>query len=162
MRAVLTFSFFLALTCAAAPAWAELYRWVDERGVTNYSNDPPPPAATANKLTRVENTLSVYTPDESFLQAVKAARERAHKTLSEPEPPRMPVARLAPPPAGHEQCLAAGRIGCDDLYPVYYPVYYPGRLPAAVFPSLGVRATRFLPPPAPAPDRTRVARSPPR
>lgn len=70
----------------------------------------------------------------------------------------MPVARLASPPAGYEQCLAAGRIGCDDLYPVYYPRY----LPAAVFPSRGVHATRFLPPRPPAPDRTRIARSPPR
>ena len=45
-------------------AAAELYKWVDERGVTNYSSEPPAAAATSSKLTRVENKISVYTPDE--------------------------------------------------------------------------------------------------
>ena len=147
----------LALTCVSATASAQLYKWVDERGITNYSNDAPPAATTANKLTRVENKISVYTPDDSFMQAVKATRERSIKALAEPEPTRSPVARIEVQQSGYEQCVTSGRIGCDDLYPGYYPAAY---LPAAYYPYRRVYPTRFLPPrPAPR-DPTRISRSP--
>ena len=139
----------LAALCTAAPAAAELYKWVDERGVTNYSNTPPAAAATANKLARVNNTISVYTPDENFMQAVKALRERNLKALSEPEPERSPVVRIATQQSGYEQCLMSGRLGCEDLYRSYSPAYLPG---VALYPLHGVRPTRFLTPrPLPAP-----------
>jgi hypothetical protein len=157
MRAVYPIFALFALTCVSATASAQLYKWVDERGITNYSNDPPPPAATAHKLSRVENKISVYTPDDSFMQAVKAVRERSLKALAEPEPVRSPVARIEAQPSGYEQCVASGRIGCDDLYPGYYPAAY---LPAAYYPYRRVQPTRFLPPrPAPR-DPTRISRSP--
>ena len=147
----------LALTCVSATASAQLYKWIDERGITNYSNDAPPAATTANKLTRVENKISVYTPDESFMQAVKATRERSIKALAEPEPVRSPVARIEVQQSGYEQCVTSGRIGCDDLYPGYYPAAY---LPAAYYPYRRLYPARFLPP-RPAPhDPTRISRSP--
>jgi hypothetical protein len=161
MRPVIQWLIFLAAICTMAPASAELYKWVDERGVTNYSNEPPPASPTANKVTRVGNKISVYTPDESFMQAVKAVREQSIKKLTEPEPERSPVARIGPPQqSGYEQCLASGRMGCEDLYNTYYPLYATG---AAVLPWRGVRPTRFLPPlPTPLPvNPTRVSRGPP-
>ena len=151
MRTVVRLTTFLAAILAIAPASAELYKWVDERGVTNYSNEPPA-AAPANKLARVANTISVYTPDENFMRAVKAVREKAILALSEPEPPRSPVARISTQQSGYDQCLMSGRLGCDDLYRSYQPAYY---LPAAVYPLRGVQPTRFLTPRA-APDMTRV------
>jgi uncharacterized protein DUF4124 len=159
MRASIYLLFACAVTVPIAPASAELYKWVDERGVTNYSGDPPPPAATANKLTRVENKISVYTPDDGVLQAVKATRERAIKALTEPEPARSPVARIAVEQSGYEQCITSGRIGCEDLYPAYYPAAY---LPLGgyAYPGRRIPPTRFLPP-RPAPhDPTRVSRGP--
>ena len=75
MRTLIQLLIFLAAICATVPAAAELYKWVDERGVTNYSNEPPPAAAPGNKLARIDNKISVYTPDESFMQAVKALRK---------------------------------------------------------------------------------------
>lgn len=157
MRAAIQLLVLFAATCAIAPASAELYKWVDERGVTNYSNDPPPPAATAGKLTRVENKISVYTPDDSFMQAVKAVRERAIKALTEPEPARSPVARIAVEQSGYEQCITSGRIGCDDLYPNYYPAAY---FPVGAYARRGVQPTRFLPPRPPASGGSRVSRVP--
>ena len=157
MRAAYPILALLALTCASATASAQLYKWVDERGITNYSNDAPPAATTANKLTRVENKISVYTPDDSFMQAVKATRERSIKALAEPEPTRSPVARIEVQQSGYEQCVTSGRIGCDDLYPGYYPAAY---LPAGYYPYRRVYPPRFLPRrPAPR-DPTRVARVP--
>ncbi len=35
-------------TLLAAPAWSEVYKWVDENGVVNYSNRPPPTAKLKN------------------------------------------------------------------------------------------------------------------
>jgi hypothetical protein len=157
MRTIIPLLIFLAALGVTAPAAADLYKWVDERGVTNYSNAPP--AAASSKSTRVDNTISVYTPDEPFMQAVKALRERTLKALSEPEPPRSPVARIsAPPQSGYEKCLLSGRLGCDDLYGNnYYHAYLPG---VAVRPVRGVQPV-FFPsprPPAAHPDNTRASR----
>ena len=127
MRAAAQPLILLAATLWVAPAGAELYKWVDERGVTNYSNAPPAAAAPANKLTRVENTISVYTPDESFMQAVKVARERSIQALAEPAAQRSAVGRIAVSSAsGYEQCVSSGRLGCEDLYRTYFPAYLSG------------------------------------
>ena len=157
MRVLLQMLLAGGIILAIAPASAELYKWVDERGVTNYSSDPPPPAATANKLTRVENKISVYTQDESVMQAVKAVRERAIKALTEPEPARSPVARIAVEQSGYEQCVTSGRLGCEDLYPAYYPAAY---YPLGGYPLRRIPPTRFLPPRPMPRDATRVSRGP--
>jgi hypothetical protein len=155
MRTVVQSLIFLAAILLTAPARAELYKWVDERGVTNYSNAPPAAAAPANKLTRVENTISVYTPDESFMQAVKIARERSIQALAEPEPQRSAVGRVAvSSESGYEQCVSSGRLGCDDLYRAYSPAYYPA---VAAYPLYGVRPVRINAP-RPAPYRTTATR----
>lgn len=152
MRSSLLVSIFITVTAASTPASAQLYKWIDVRGVTNYSNTPP---AAANKVTLVDSTLSVYTPDAKLLDAVKAMHQRVIQTSTEPEPQRAPVARIASPPYGYEQCMGSGRLGCDDLYPVHYPAY----LPVAAYGRHGGQPTRFLAPPrAVAADQSRVSR----
>jgi hypothetical protein len=140
MRAFIQLLIVLAASLATAPACAELYKWVDERGITNYSSDPPSDPKSAKKLAHIENKLSVYTPDEGFMQAVKALRERNIRTLSEPEPERQQVASMQPQ-SPYEQCLASGRPDCDAQYADYYPGYLPG---IAVFRGRPVRPTRFV------------------
>ena len=140
MRALIQLLIVLAASLATAPACAELYKWVDARGVTNYSSDPPSDPKAAKKLTRVENTISVYTPDDALMQSVKALRERNIKTLSDPEPERQQVASMQPQ-SPYEQCLATGRPDCDAQYGDYYPGYLPG---IAVFRGRPVRPTRFV------------------
>jgi hypothetical protein len=159
MRALVQLLIVLAVGLAAAPACAELYKWVDERGVTNYSSDPPSDPRSAKKLARIENKLSVYTPDEGFMQAVKALRERSIKALSEPAPERQTqqVATIQPQ-SPYEQCLASGRPDCDTLYGDYYPAYLPG---VAIFRGRPVQSTRFLRPRAGGASRTTVSRSGP-
>jgi len=65
--------FILMLTVAAcAPASAQqLYKWVDERGVTNYSNHPPADPKSAKNVRPVEDRLSVYSPDPGLTQAIE-------------------------------------------------------------------------------------------
>lgn len=144
----------IAALCAAVPASAELYKWVDERGVTNYSNERPP--AGANKVARVDNTISVYTPDESFMQSVKAMRERGLRAMSEPEPARSPVGVVSTAQSGYEKCVLSGRLGCEDIYGASQ-----WHTPAiAIIPYHRFQPTRFTyqrPPSPPAARESRIA-----
>lgn len=55
----------MLLVLAAPLAHAQTYKWVDERGVVNYSNTPPPNAAKAQP---VEDRISVYASDPVIAQ----------------------------------------------------------------------------------------------
>ena len=70
---------------AATPVLsAQLYKWVDERGVTNYSSQPPADPKAARNLGPVEGNLSVYSPDPALARAVVAFRqESANRALAE-------------------------------------------------------------------------------
>jgi hypothetical protein len=50
----------LAALALAASARAETYKWVDERGVTNYSNTPPPAGTVKSAVAPVAERISVY------------------------------------------------------------------------------------------------------
>src|SRR6267142_1247891 len=65
----------LVLSALAAPlAQAQTYKWVDERGVVNYSNTPPPKGAKAQP---VEDRISVYATDPMLAQAGAVDRRLA-------------------------------------------------------------------------------------
>ena len=68
---------------AAAPVAAQLYKWVDENGVTNYSNQPPANPKAAKNLRPVEDRLSVYSPDEGLTQAIDDARQKSQQRQSQ-------------------------------------------------------------------------------
>src|SRR5262245_41566533 len=61
----------------APPAAAEMYKWVDERGVTIYSDKKPDDPKSSDKVKTVGGNLSVYSPDKPLLQAVELARVKA-------------------------------------------------------------------------------------
>jgi uncharacterized protein DUF4124 len=70
----------VAMLGAATPVLsAQLYKWVDERGVTNYSNQPPADPNAAKNVGPVEGNLSVYSPDPALTQAVAAYRQESNK-----------------------------------------------------------------------------------
>jgi Domain of unknown function (DUF4124) len=76
-----------ALACAGAQAHAETFKWVDERGVVNYSNHPSP--GKAGSSTIVEDRISTYqspplhavalnrAPDYEWLQRQRIMAETA-------------------------------------------------------------------------------------
>lgn len=133
----------LAAMLAAAPAWAEVYKWVDQNGVTNYSNEPPADPATVRKRLAVEDRLSVYTPDPALQDAVRRARERSAADDSRTDAghgvpaPRVAVVGVPPPPAPADPC--DGRADCRTVQAGYYPY-----LPAVVVPAR-VRMPRLVP-----------------
>lgn len=120
----------LVAILATAPAGAQLYKWVDERGVTNYSNQPPADPKAAKKLQPVEDRVSVYTPDEALTQAVAAFRQKRDRTSAEriaslereleAERRARQYATAAAAPAASDPCLSQG-IGCNGIYSRYYP-----------------------------------------
>lgn len=66
----------LASLVAAAPlAQAETYKWVDERGVINYSNAPPPDSAKgAIPAQTVPDRVSTYQTDPATSQSIDVYR----------------------------------------------------------------------------------------
>jgi len=64
-------SLAILLLALAAPAiQAETFKWVDEKGVTNYSNKLPPPGKAAKSLQTVEDRISTYETDPSLIRAM--------------------------------------------------------------------------------------------
>jgi Domain of unknown function (DUF4124) len=53
------YALILVLAAAAPLARAEIYKWVDENGVTNYSNTPPATRKATTRVQAVEDRISV-------------------------------------------------------------------------------------------------------
>ena len=126
-RTLIRLPIILVAILAAAPASAQLYKWVDERGVTNYSNQPPADPKAIKKLGVVADRVSVYTPDPALMQAVAAfQQQRNNRVLAERidslerqlDAERQAVAVM---PARYDPCLDGGGINCNGIYAGYYP-----------------------------------------
>ena len=89
----------LAASLIFAPsAQAQVYKWVDERGVVTYGDEPPAAKRRSAKPVQLEDNLSVYTPDEGVREATKRARERSAQRSPEPpfSTPPLPAQAAAP------------------------------------------------------------------
>jgi hypothetical protein len=129
-----------ALSLAGHPSYAQqLYKWVDERGVTNYSNQPPADPKAAKSVRPVEDRLSVYTPDQGLVQAIEdnqknfdqRQRERAkvqaleNQLEAERRARQQSAAAAQDTQQGYDRCISAGRLDCAALYgvpEVYTPI----------------------------------------
>jgi hypothetical protein len=106
------------LAVAASAAGAQVYKWTDEKGGVNYSNNPPADARRKG-VSVVEDRVSVYTADPAVLEATQNARERRNVT-----PPPAPVDRrpavtsIAPPPAvsTYSDPCVDGSLDCYGYY----------------------------------------------
>lgn len=156
-----------ALLLAAAPAWANIYKWVDEKGVVNYSATPPAKNAEVKSPVKTldtgESRLSVYAParppeaprentSESLRNRVEQlenqlAAERGRRAYSSAEADERKT-------RAYEECVRARLVDCDPnrtpsslstitVYP--YPVIpvFVGRAASVITP------TYFVNPPAP-------------
>jgi hypothetical protein len=75
MRALLHCAILAGAFAAAAPACADTYKWIDDKGVTNYSDSPP--SAKASKARVVTDRVSVVASDPALASAITAFRARA-------------------------------------------------------------------------------------
>jgi hypothetical protein len=114
----------LVVLLVARPLCAETYKWVDEKGVTNYSSSPPANAKLAKKTQLVEERLSIYTPDPALSRAIQV---RPAVSAPMPYAPAGAYARqqyAVATQAMYDNCLAQRRVDCNDQS---YP--YGGYLP---------------------------------
>lgn len=110
------------LLLMASTAQSQIYKWVDERGVVNYSADPPNGRQSqkvdpnAARVTVVPSSPMPTSPGASVSESGLRERvsrlendleaERARRTAGQPtEEERLARAR--------EQCLAQRRVDCD-------------------------------------------------
>jgi hypothetical protein len=111
LRAV--FAFLLAF--GAISVHAQTYKWVDERGVVNYSNTPPSSGATPSMAQSVPDRVSSYSTDRETANAVDVYRRldaNQQEWLQRQQIMAMQAA-AAPQPAA------------SDYYaPAYYPPAY--------------------------------------
>ncbi len=144
---------------AAAPAGAQVYKWVDDKGVVNYSGDPPANRKSA-QLDPNSVSVSVYTTDKSSAQAADSggANERLLGQRIESLERRLDAERYSRQLAAdaeakalalqYEQCVRDRRVDCEfggyDRYPYSYGpalVYFrPHIRPRPIMPTLPVSA----------------------
>ena len=133
-----------ALTCSTLSAQAaEVYRWTDERGTVNYSNEPPPKGATAKDVRTVEDRLSIYTP-EKLPERPPASAQKPPPSINARETATDRRAPPPPPPPGplaSDPCLnAPNQSECYGVVP------YPGS-PVFVGPQRPPRLVQPVLPP---------------
>ncbi len=106
----------LLLLLAAAPlAQAETYKWVDERGVVNYSNAPPPDSAKgAAPAQTVPDRISSYATDPSTNQAIDVYRRLDANQQDWLQRQYLMAMQAAAAPQPDTNSYD---------YPVYYPAY---------------------------------------
>jgi len=116
MRRVLSFAILL---CAALPAGADTYKWVDEKGVTNYSSTPPPGAAKAQVI---EERVSVVPTDPALGPAIAEMRVQAARRAEFVELAWLQRQRLmADQPSGAQAGDCPYRADCSESY---FPLVY--------------------------------------
>ena len=68
----------LVLTAIAVPDTSarEIYRWVDENGVVNFSSEAPPPGADGVETVEIEDPVQSAADDDDDIYNIEATAER--------------------------------------------------------------------------------------
>lgn len=140
----------LALLLGTASAAAQVYKWVDDKGVVTYSGTPP--ARAGVKVDVVADRITVYSPDAALLQATKAARQRSDQGLMERierlerdlqaarrSRQYAAAAEASAAAYAYERCRAERRVDCDG-----YSDYAP-HAPVVVTTAFRQRQQAFIP-----------------
>lgn len=130
MRILIAMLAVLPALSGGVSAHAQLYKWVDERGVVNYSNQLPVNPADAKKLAVVEDRVSVYTPDPALLGAMEAERQgrgvtarmaELERSFDSERRARQVAAAAVPLPPGPCSIWPADCLGLRETY--YAPAF---------------------------------------
>ena len=170
---------FAAILLLSAPVTAaELYKWVDEKGVVNYSNEPPAKTKGGKPPTVVEDRLSVYTPEKSVTEAIQRGKDRRGQPNAGASREREAVRSATavsppPPPAAYDPCANPNDPNCQpgvlyDGSPVFHgrrrqqPLVQPQLPPGAIAgqiagPNAYIPGQSAFAPPAVPPARPQTA-----
>lgn len=146
---LVSISLLAACVAWAAPASAQVYKWVDERGVTHYGQKPPPASARDSRVRELDIDLTGNDPTpargECYTIRCQYERLRADRLEREEELRRDWEARQRAS-AAQKQAEAAARTQTDDRWVGGGPVVV---RPRPVVPGLhpGVRPSPVPRPP---------------
>lgn len=121
----------MCATFSAAPAWAQIYKWVDDHGVVNYSNQPPA-NRKAKELDTSAITVSIYEAEKPGHRAAAAARSEAaslsdkidrleRQLEAERQARQYAAADARALQAAYDQCVAQRGVDCNSIYNGFYP-----------------------------------------
>jgi len=148
-RPALPHCLLAGLLCAASGSvvQAEMYKWVDEKGKTHYSNTPPAGAKAPARVDVVTERVTVYTPDAGLTRAlqqpaagrsgVQAEDRRARREAVLSDEARKDAREIEDAARREQQARREAERSTIIGSPVYvpYPVYLPparrARNPAA-------------------------------
>jgi len=124
MRVTLRLLVAAAAILPVSGASAQIYKWVDERGVTNYSNQRPSDPTGQRQAGLVGNTISVYTPDPDLVQAVDEFRKRSNETAFKSAARAATIGAPYAPvgvsvPVAPDPCEGYRSVHCNDVHPGY-------------------------------------------
>ena len=152
---------------------AQLYKWTDETGTTNYGSKPPANARNVQKLDDSKSRVSTVPgmkPEEIRAEQDRAQQQKIDGLERDLAAQRRETANAqaaASDPQWRERCLADRRVDCDDpsrgtfdygLEPTGYP-YYPTRPPRPpIAPPIPAGTARAAGPPAADPTVTGIRR----
>jgi hypothetical protein len=104
MRNVKRTSLFILLyMLLCSQAWGVIYKWVDEKGVTHYSDDPRDVPAEHETLEQLAPVHTIQAPDKALTRIQEAAqRERR-------QPKRVQRAQSRSTASSHSSCEAYRR-----------------------------------------------------
>lgn len=126
MTSRLVAALLLSFAAAAPEAAQQTYKWVDAKGVVNYSNAPP--AEAAARIKTVDQRISIVGPDPSVGLAVAAMREREARRAEydEREWRQRQSALLMQQSRAGAYCYPGADCGASFYPETYYPYYsYP-------------------------------------
>lgn len=140
----------------APGAHAQVYKWVDDKGVVNYSSSPPPKGKNAVRLNEdTGRVTTVPTPEarrDEAAAADPALRRRVEQLEREAAAQRQAAAQqdAAAYEAQRrwiEQCRAERRVDCDDPNRgAFAPGYDYYGYPPVVRPPIGAPGRPLVPP----------------
>lgn len=110
---------------ATASASAQMYKWVDSKGVTNYSNQPPGGDKSAAAVHPVPMLVTTYTPDPVLEREVHTFRENAAMAAENagaltPREAKLRAQRIAAAAAAkaaqaeYEKCTESRQVDCNQ------------------------------------------------
>jgi len=138
--------FGLTVPLAGGGAIADMYRWVDAKGVVNYSNIPPPAKANAKRIADTEPTVSVIPLPERPPAVQREANEAALvRRIEQLEDELAQLRRAAAQPPAYARYAAPPMVGYAEYsWPIAYPVpVYPWPIRPGKSHHAGFRAGPF-------------------
>jgi hypothetical protein len=137
-RLILSSAIVSVFLLGAAPGHAQVYKWVDEKGVVNYSNEAPADRK-ATQLDPKSSRVSIVGTDETLKRAATPSAsdrvlyekiDRLERKLDADRYARAAAEQQAQAAADswYQQCLRDRRVDCDyggmdPYYSGYYPYY---------------------------------------